>query len=95
MWSKAKQLSKARFFFIRCFQLTDLKYDPHEDNEGSYECKCLDGFQGDGFNCVDVEECFDELHDCGNGDGITRCINTIGSFYCECNRGWIMTRVDY
>ena len=95
MWFKAKQLSKARFFYQVLSKILKYDFDPHEDNEGSYECKCLDGFQGDGFNCVDVEECFDELHDCGNGDGITRCINTIGSFYCECNRGWIMTRVDY
>ena len=65
-------------------------FEPSKDNDGSYQCTCTNGFQGDGFECVDIEECFDELHDCGDGDGKTTCINTFGSYYCECNRGWIM-----
>ena len=27
------------------------------DTDGSYECQCLDGFEGDGFECVNIDEC--------------------------------------
>ena len=27
------------------------------DNDGSYECQCLDGFEGDGYECSDIDEC--------------------------------------
>ena len=26
---------------------------------GSYECDCLDGFEGDGLKCLDIQECDD------------------------------------
>ena len=71
-------------------------FDPFQDNEGSYSCKCNDGFRGYGFECFDVDECADQPDVCNDvsnsEEGITTCINTIGSYYCECNRGWIMVR---
>ena len=24
---------------------------------GSYDCQCSDGYDGDGFSCVDIDEC--------------------------------------
>ena len=27
------------------------------DNDGSYECQCLDGFEGDGYECSNIDEC--------------------------------------
>ena len=34
--------------------------DPHaicRNTNGSYECICMDGYSGDGFDCVDDNEC--------------------------------------
>ena len=50
---------------------------------GDYECHCNTGFSGDGFDCVDVNECASEP--C---DGNAVCENSIGSFSCTCNYGW-------
>ena len=27
------------------------------DTDGSYECACQDGFEGDGFQCTNIDEC--------------------------------------
>lgn len=27
------------------------------DTDGSYECTCQDGFEGDGIVCVNIDEC--------------------------------------
>ena len=29
------------------------------NTEGGYNCTCNDGFQGDGFNCTDIDECLE------------------------------------
>ena len=75
------------------FSLKTYAFNPFKDNEGSYECKCNTGFRGYGFECFDVDECSDQPDVCSDSiDDITTCINTIGSYYCECNNGWIMVR---
>ena len=57
----------------------------------SGECaSCPGGTIGDGMTCLDLNECFDEgglSHDCNSfGQG---CINTVGSYRCECMAGYI------
>ena len=27
------------------------------NTDGSYECACIDGYQGDGKNCTNINEC--------------------------------------
>nr|XP_012216966.1 PREDICTED: protein kinase C-binding protein NELL1-like isoform X2 [Linepithema humile] len=59
----------------------------------TYACHCENGFQGDGLNCHDVDECKQQ----GGSDGHhcnanTRCVNVIGSYTCECLPGY--HRVD-
>jgi hypothetical protein len=50
-------------------------------------CTCLDGYEGDGTECTDVDECTDaSWNDCGPG---ALCINTPGSFRCECAPGFV------
>ncbi|KAK5608148.1 hypothetical protein CRENBAI_003645 [Crenichthys baileyi] len=46
---------------------------------------CEDGFQTIGSICTDVNECSEEPAICGNN---SRCSNTNGSYFCECNSGF-------
>ncbi|KAM0736234.1 Protein kinase C-binding protein NELL1 [Formica fusca] len=59
----------------------------------TYACHCDIGFQGDGLNCHDVDECKQQGgldgHHCNAN---TRCVNVIGSYTCECLPGY--HRVD-
>ncbi|XP_078573672.1 uncharacterized protein LOC144860381 [Branchiostoma floridae x Branchiostoma japonicum] len=54
---------------------------------GSFQCACAQGFTGDGFSCVDVDECAEDAAAC---DDVTNadCINTDGSFRCVCGDGY-------
>ena len=36
---------------------------------------------------IDIDECLEGLHNCFNGTEI--CINTIGSFECQCITGYM------
>lgn len=53
-----------------------------------FECKCRDGFQGDGKRvCDDIDECKSHiLNDCDRRT--TKCTNTIGSYECKCKKGF-------
>ncbi|XP_015751579.1 PREDICTED: uncharacterized protein LOC107331498 isoform X2 [Acropora digitifera] len=55
-----------------------------QNTEGSYNCTCKDGFEGDGKNCTDIDECFvkNECHQ----NAI--CNNTKGSYNCTCKGGF-------
>ena len=51
---------------------------------GSYTCACTAvGYEGDGFNCTDIDECFAVPCDVN-----AACNNTEGSFICTCDIGW-------
>ncbi|XP_073996659.1 protein kinase C-binding protein NELL2a-like isoform X2 [Rhodnius prolixus] len=56
--------------------------------ETRYACHCNNGFKGDGYNCVDIDECKSEGglegHHCHSN---SRCVNTRGSYECECLPG--------
>eukprot|EP00117_Sycon_ciliatum_P038959 scpid18365/ scgid28865/ Latent-transforming growth factor beta-binding protein 4 len=54
------------------------------DTFGSYQCACLAGFSGDGFNCMDIDECAPP----SPCDTNATCNNTVGSFTCTCNPGY-------
>jgi hypothetical protein len=45
--------------------------------QGSYFCRCRDGFTGNGVSCRDINEC---LTNNGGCDQNAQCINTEGSF---------------
>ena len=53
------------------------------NNQGSYSCKCLDGYQGDGETCYDEDEC--SRNPC-NPNAV--CRNTDGSYTCSCKTGF-------
>ncbi|KAL3884140.1 hypothetical protein ACJMK2_030360 [Sinanodonta woodiana] len=53
-----------------------------------YACQCKAGFQGDGRNCEDINECLGVGGKYGHHcNGNTQCINTIGSYRCQCASG--------
>ncbi|XP_061468527.1 nidogen-2 [Rhineura floridana] len=50
-----------------------------------YSCECSAGYQGDGKECVDVNECGEGLNRCSQE---SVCVNTPGSYRCECPSGY-------
>lgn len=47
---------------------------------GSFKCDCRDGFKRQSNQCVDVDECRENLHGCPDN---TKCLNQLGSYKCE------------
>lgn len=50
-----------------------------------YTCECATGFQGDGRDCTDIDECATGFNRCG---AHSLCLNLPGSFRCECEAGY-------
>ncbi|XP_069839853.1 uromodulin-like isoform X2 [Dendropsophus ebraccatus] len=57
---------------------------------GRKECQCNDGLIGDGFLCEDIDECAYSWSN--NCSGI--CINTYGSYRCQCAYGYTKNSLD-
>ncbi len=55
-----------------------------QNTVGGFECVCEDGYQSDGQNCLDIDECTDGP---GCGDNEV-CTNLEGSFECACAPGF-------
>ncbi|KAG7512991.1 mucin isoform X2 [Solea senegalensis] len=52
---------------------------------GSYICSCKRGFEGNGIECKDINECSLE----GTCHPRALCTNLIGDFLCSCEQGFI------
>lgn len=50
--------------------------------QGSYSCRCFEGFIGNGHSCSDLNEC---LTNNGGCDKNAQCVNTDGSFKVGCD----------
>jgi hypothetical protein len=59
---------------------------------GGYDCACNAGYEGDGFECSDFDEC--ESQDSNNCSEQANCLNMIGSYDCACKSGWLGDGVD-
>ncbi|KAJ9128933.1 hypothetical protein P3X46_034319 [Hevea brasiliensis] len=66
-------------------------------NKPIFRCSCKRGYEGNPYlECTDIDECKEQKHHC---KGITKCVNTSGSFKCVPDAKWIillvMRRGDY
>ncbi|MBZ3878554.1 Signal peptide, CUB and EGF-like domain-containing protein 2 [Sciurus carolinensis] len=52
----------------------------------SYKCTCKPGYQGQGRQCEDIDECEDEL----NGGCVHDCLNIPGNYRCTCFDGFML-----
>ncbi|CAH3194146.1 unnamed protein product [Porites evermanni] len=59
-----------------------------ENTYEGYKCSCAArGFKGTGTECTDIDECADKsTSQCSKIGG--KCINTLGSYKCECKTGY-------
>ena len=55
------------------------------DTEGSFECKCKDGYEGNGFECVEIDLC-SPAGRCANGECII--LQDVVGFVCRCDNGY-------
>ena len=55
------------------------------DTAAAFVCSCRDGYQGDGTDCEDVDECLTD-----NGGCAQVCNNDEGTFSCACNEGYAL-----
>ncbi|KFG52323.1 calcium binding egf domain-containing protein [Toxoplasma gondii p89] len=61
--------------------------------KGSYRCRCKVGYEGDGLNCRDIDECAaEETSPCHPA---ALCINTKGSFRCVCKAHYVGDGVTF
>lgn len=52
---------------------------------GGPRCACAEGYERVDGECVDVDECAKDKHDCPEN---TECVNTEGSYECKCTKGF-------
>lgn len=51
---------------------------------GTFSCKCDSGYEGDGLECKDIDECALKKDKCVNAV----CVNNDGDYDCECLPGF-------
>lgn len=63
---------------------------PDKDGGTEYTCICKRGFDGDGYECTEENECISTesgyIHTCSDH---ATCINTPGSYECICNSPYV------
>ena len=58
-------------------------------NESSFECTCNEGYTGNGSFCTDIDECDNSTTLKSICQENANCTNTLGSYTCTCNAGFI------
>jgi formylglycine-generating enzyme len=56
------------------------------NTEGSFTCRCKNGFSGDGVTCTNVDECADKIANCSLN---AACVDTSGAYTCTCKPGYV------
>ncbi|GAB1608679.1 hypothetical protein Ahia01_001152300, partial [Argonauta hians] len=53
------------------------------NKKGDYECQCREGFEKEGENCIDINECQLNSSLCQQ-----KCVNFAGNYACQCDSGY-------
>ncbi|KAJ8367595.1 hypothetical protein AAFF_G00314450 [Aldrovandia affinis] len=69
-----------------CFSVQCDKHAQCLSSGYSATCQCVEGFEGDGTLCVDVDECLMGLALCSGQHA--ECMNTQGGYLCQCRSGF-------
>jgi hypothetical protein len=56
-----------------------------ENTEGAYECSCWAGYEGDGWECANIDECAADPNPCG---AFSTCEDNDGGYECGCMEGY-------
>ncbi|XP_012639458.1 signal peptide, CUB and EGF-like domain-containing protein 2 isoform X4 [Microcebus murinus] len=59
-----------------------------QNTPASYKCSCKPGYQGEGRQCEDIDECENEL----NGGCVHDCLNIPGNYRCTCFDGFMLAQ---
>jgi len=75
-----------------CFTGVNCTDQPPPANITGFICgPCPSGYFGDGLECTDIDECSNNtLNNCEQ-----TCVNSLGSFSCECNSGYSLNSNDF
>lgn len=57
-----------------------------ENYIGGYNCSCFKGYLGNGFICLDIDECRVNFILCVK---YVFCYNIFGFYKCKCDLGWL------
>ncbi|KAM4846816.1 signal peptide, CUB and EGF-like domain-containing protein 2 isoform 3-T3 [Thomomys bottae] len=57
-----------------------------QNTPSSYKCFCKPGYQGEGRQCEDIDECENEF----NGGCVHDCLNIPGNYRCTCFDGFML-----
>ncbi|XP_058003983.1 wall-associated receptor kinase-like 2 [Hevea brasiliensis] len=69
---------------VDCFYYSDV-----HASESQFQCRCKNGYEGNAYiGCTDIDECKMQQDDLCSG--ITKCVNTHGSYDCVIDPKWII-----
>lgn len=70
----------------RCSPGNCVVFTIHGSNKESKRCECPTGFTSNNDECIDIDECISDEHQCSH-----KCHNTDGSYSCSCTHGFTLS----
>ncbi|XP_078334159.1 uncharacterized protein LOC111116509 isoform X2 [Crassostrea virginica] len=87
---------------VRCRWKNPCQLGTHDCSENArciyysndtYTCQCSTGFKDykslPGRDCRNINECTERTHTCDKSPVRATCTDTVGSYQCSCNVGWV------
>ena len=63
------------------------------DLDGKYDCRCHIGYAGNGFECINIDECLTNTFLCPSNSGKTR--NTDAVLLCQINSDVFILKMPF